>query len=453
MMERFEYRGYWWLPDTPDNRAPGTLVFDPEEGATLDLLGSLRGLEGVSAPLNPDLILGTSSDGRSITLKECSRDTGTLSVGAGFSTSSFSAGMVIVGEHFERPEDVGFERLIVEYLHLDAWADTTGFEIEMIDDPDAHPITVRHRIPEPMTTRVGDNYDVTLFFGGNRKWTVPPLTEVTLTQPAELVVGFPEKQPLQELLDIAYDIQHFLSFGTRGSVHPIAVWGATGPVGEAVRVEVHYRPLGQAASAWERPGRHRMLFSLRDLPGGFGPAMERWLERSEILGPVYRLYLGTVYNPQAFLEQQFLNLVQALEVYHRRAMATPDVPEVEHERRKEEILDAVPERHREWLEGRLEYSNEPGLSKRLKEIIRQYPESAYPVAGDSSRSRDSFVYKVVATRNYRTHFDQSLEDRAAREVGELHGISQKLRKLLEICLLGEIGFGDAQIGDLLAGKS
>lgn len=47
MMEGFEYRGYGWLPDTPDNRVPGTLVFDPEEGATLDLLGSLRGLQGV----------------------------------------------------------------------------------------------------------------------------------------------------------------------------------------------------------------------------------------------------------------------------------------------------------------------------------------------------------------------------------------------------------------------
>ena len=314
-MDRFEYRGYWWLPDTPDNRVPGTLVFDPEEGTNLDLLGSLRGLEGVSAPLDPELILGTSSDGRSITLKECSRDTGTLSIGAGFSTSSFSADMVIVGEHFERPEDVGFERLIIEYLHLDAWADTTGFEIELIDDPDTHPVTVRHRIPEPVTARVGDDYEVALFFGGNRKWTARPLTEVTLTQPAELAVRFSEKQPLQDLLDITYDIQHFLSLGTRGSVHPVAVWGATGRVGEAVRVEVHYRPLGMAASAQERPGRHRMLFSLRDLPEGFGPAIERWLERSEVLGPVYRLYLGTVYNPQAFLEQRFLSLVQALEVY------------------------------------------------------------------------------------------------------------------------------------------
>ena len=71
------------------------------------------------------------------------------------------------------------------------------------------------------------------------------------------------------------------------------------------------------------------------LQQGFGPTMGRWLEKSEVLGPVYRLYFGTVYNPQAFLEQQVLSLVQALEVYHRRIMTTPELPAEEHERRKE----------------------------------------------------------------------------------------------------------------------
>jgi hypothetical protein len=79
-----------------------------------------RGLEGVSAPLDPELILDISSDGKSITLTECSRTTGTVSFGGDFAISSFfSADMNFVGEHFERPEDVGFERLIVEYLHLE----------------------------------------------------------------------------------------------------------------------------------------------------------------------------------------------------------------------------------------------------------------------------------------------------------------------------------------------
>ena len=42
MEEGFEYQGHWWAPEEPDEKLPGILRFDPEEGATLSLFGSLR---------------------------------------------------------------------------------------------------------------------------------------------------------------------------------------------------------------------------------------------------------------------------------------------------------------------------------------------------------------------------------------------------------------------------
>jgi ApeA N-terminal domain 1 len=63
----FEYQGTWWLPGADIHKVPGILKFDPDAGATLNLLGSLKGLAGVTDPLEPEIILGISSDGRSIT--------------------------------------------------------------------------------------------------------------------------------------------------------------------------------------------------------------------------------------------------------------------------------------------------------------------------------------------------------------------------------------------------
>ena len=88
-------------------------------------------------------------------------------------------------------------------------------------------------------------------------------------------------------------------------------------------VEVHYSPLGRMNDV-ERPERFEMVFSRSDLPGGSETAVARWLERAGNLDPVYKLFLGTVYNPRSYLEQRFLNLVQALEVYYRRALYVPD---------------------------------------------------------------------------------------------------------------------------------
>jgi Apea-like HEPN/ApeA N-terminal domain 1 len=361
-----------------------------------------------------------------------------------FGTSTVNVGMIIVGEHFEREEEVGFERLIVQYLHLDAWAGVFGFEIAFIDDPDTHPITMRHELPEPIAANVGDEYQVKLFFGSGFETSPRPFTHATITQVAELVISFSEKKPLQDLLDIAYRLQHLLSLGTRRSAFPVAMWGAMGPVGEVRRVGIYYRTLGRTGTLKERPVRHEMLFSLRDLPGGFGPAVEKWLARAEVLDPVYRLYLGTVYNPQMFLEQRFLSLVQALEAYHRRTTGALDLPEDEHEKRMEAILAAVPEEHSEWLEGKLRYSNEPNLRKRIKHIFDEHPQTVNSVVGSSSKDKKTFINKVIDTRNYRTHFDESLDGRAARDE-ELHRINDKLRHLIEMCLMAEIGFEDDEI--------
>jgi len=49
----FEYQGTWWLPGADIHKVPGILKFDPDAGATLNLLGSLKGLAGVTDPLTP----------------------------------------------------------------------------------------------------------------------------------------------------------------------------------------------------------------------------------------------------------------------------------------------------------------------------------------------------------------------------------------------------------------
>ena len=67
---------------------------------------------------------------------------------------------------------------------------------------------------------------------------------------------------------------------------------------------------------------------------------------------------------------------------------------------------------------------------------------------NGKKERKSFINRVVATRNYLTHFDQSLEPQAARGE-ELYRITEKLKLLIEICLLRESGFEEERIRDLI----
>ena len=133
-MDKSEYQGYWWIPDEPEKKVPGTLKFDPDKGAILDLLGSFKRDEAFVPLLEPKLMLGVTAKGKPIALQNCAETQSATTLGQGFETSSFHADAIFVGEHFQNPGDVGFERLIVEYLHLDAWAGVSGFELRIPDD-------------------------------------------------------------------------------------------------------------------------------------------------------------------------------------------------------------------------------------------------------------------------------------------------------------------------------
>jgi hypothetical protein len=59
---------------------------------------------------------------------------------------------------------------------------------------------------------------------------------------------FSEKKPLQDLTDIAYRLQHHIRLGIWRCAFLIAMWGATGPVGETQRVGIYYRTLGSSGA-------------------------------------------------------------------------------------------------------------------------------------------------------------------------------------------------------------
>jgi hypothetical protein len=94
-------------PRQARDEGPRYLDFDPDEGASLSLLGSLKGAKDLGAMIEPELILGLSADGKLITLQDCGETESNISFGADFATSSFHADIVFVGEHFQTRDDVG----------------------------------------------------------------------------------------------------------------------------------------------------------------------------------------------------------------------------------------------------------------------------------------------------------------------------------------------------------
>jgi hypothetical protein len=188
-----------------------------------------------------------------------------------------------------------------------------------------------------------------------------------------------------------------------------------------------------------------MLFTLRDIAGRMEPIFRAWFDRQESLGPVLVRYFHLVHTPPSSREHEFESLVRVLETHHRRttvgAVGTP-----EHEKRLEAILSSVPEEHRGWLEEELEFSHEPPLRQRLKDTLGRCPTITKRLIGNS-KAKDSFIWKVVRTRNFETYLDPRYEADAAQGAALVTLIHQ-LRALVEMTLLLEIGFTCEEVAQI-----
>jgi hypothetical protein len=129
MIEKFVYKGIWCLPDKPNEQVSGTLRFTPDEGAILDLIGSFKDIKNMYKMLEPDIILGVSSNGKNITLYKCFETKSNFS-SSGFLTSSFYVNLVFIVAQFQKSEDIKFKSISVHYLHLDEWVNISGFDIK-----------------------------------------------------------------------------------------------------------------------------------------------------------------------------------------------------------------------------------------------------------------------------------------------------------------------------------
>jgi hypothetical protein len=160
------------------------------------------------------------------------------------------------------------------------------------------------------------------------------------------------------------------------------------------------------------PGRiisHEMLFSFVDIAEDFEKCLRNWFRKSEILRPVYDLYFGTLYAPSPYMEPEFLSIIQAMESYHRRI-----------------------------------YGKTLSLRKRLEETWQKYADVMDRLIDDHNQ----FIDDLVNTRNYLTHYDKKKRAKA-KHGRELFVLTQKVRSMLQACLLTELGLSMEMIKCLM----
>jgi len=449
MIEGFEYKGQWWLPNKPEKAVSGTLRYSHNDGAVLELIGSFEDSGEMHKMPRPVVILGTSSEGKDISLHGCFLIQGRTSY-PGFSTSSYFASTAFVGVHFPKIEDVRFRSINVRFSHFDEWANLSGFKIDHSKEED---VVIRYKRPNDIRVDISGNYTIAI----TTRVTFPVFTLVqkkaSVEQQTIARIETVHESSMENLLSIIQHLQNFLCLAVR---EPVYVLNMQGETETNKMTDMNYYP--QVGIFYKSPYISEapesllgldMLFTYRDISTDFDVLLRHWFEKADVLKPICGLYFGTLYNPHLYLENQFLSLVQAAEAFHERICGGRYLPDSEYKASVFTLLvNAIPDIKqdlKESLANRLRYGNEYSLRTRLSELLDKCGEIVPQLLGN----RKEFIDKVLDTRNYLTHYDQKLYKRAARGQ-DLLSLTKKLRILLEVYFVTQTGLDANKARDLFS---
>lgn len=449
-MEEFETPGIWWPRGaSPEDGTAGILRFRPGEGLRLKLFGtlrpqSLRTFGGMPSSRQEPRILGISESGKRMTLVDSFLASGGMSI-PGYEHEEYHARVLYRGAHLPSADEPRFSSLEVNLAYLTEWVGESGFRGQRTFTPGGAlaQYNVTYESPADILAEIAmDRVSITHTFHqagdhhsevrlGQRAWfRVEPTTVVTLEEallrfvsPLEILVALGTGKPSRIL-----EFNVYLDAPPRPEGE-----GPEDRPPSALEV-VFEEPVPRTT---ERVRPHEMLFTLDALRGGFQDAIGRWLAFVEAYRLIANVFFTSFYEPNSFVDQRFLNLSRAVEAYHRQRFGRSDLPAEDHESRVRDIIAAAPEKHREWLNERLNHSDEITFRQRIKRLVREHDAVMAPLIGSRSDARERFVGRIVDARNQLTHL---AEGGAMQEPPRgLFELNEALGVLLQAAFLNELG--------------
>jgi hypothetical protein len=180
----------------------------------------------------------------------------------------------------------------------------------------------------------------------------------------------------------------------------------------------------------------------------FPKIARRWFNIAETAKQALNVLFGTIYQPPPVLELTFLSMTQAIESYDRCYGTSTYMDQTAYDQTIAAVTSRIPTAiagdHRHSLLNRLKYGNEYSMRKRLSRMLASLPKA---VAVKISGSND-FVQRVVATRNYFTHYGEDSKSDAYRGSDILYA-AERLRILLTVKVLSDLGLKASTLSTIL----
>jgi hypothetical protein len=346
----FEVRGEWWLPGRVERKVPGILTFSLQNGAELSLLGSLRSIleegersekDGVVRVSMTQAALGRSGHYPRIhgavgndpyTLEDCFRIRASNRILPGQGSETIRVTRILRGAFFEEDEALEATGISFGLTHLVDWIGETAISEEWNWREDGAPLEEmpRFRIEarkKPDRHVVAEN-GASVYLKHEIRIAGDGMSERTLTQGFHWRVDQPRKVSMDDLLDLASDVQDLVSIATHRTAafefvrfwHPDVFQGR--PKGKRLpkAIDLFVEWNAQADKPARRLYDHDLLFTFEQLGGIDG--VGRWMGAADRHRGGLGRVMGSRYAKGMFVSDRLLNCAAAVEAFDRELTGT-----------------------------------------------------------------------------------------------------------------------------------
>jgi hypothetical protein len=439
LADTFEVKGHWWLPRKKPRKVAGTLKYTPER-ITLELHGTLKA-PSISklGKLQDDferctIIHGDTSEGRCTLLNGAV--IGSTHSSSGAATSELNVGLVAFGCHAPGPT-LNVKSIWFDCTHLGEFVGASSIAVTNKPQRDKRVLTTVKCLPPKTVVWKTSDSTIRLLSYQSESGT---RTKITLGVHHEIEVKPKKAQSLRWHLDRVGRICQLLSLLIDESVRPENV-KVTLDV-DSDRHPIYYLRTGRDPT--RRPPA-LLLFYLGHILNDFGTILDTWLSASPVLLDSIGLFMEGREFGGLNLNNHFVILCQALEVFSRATTSAKYMAEADYATVKAALEAAIPSGvsadHKASLKSRINYGDEFSLRKRVKELILTLEADTVKCVCKSAKS---FEDGLANTRNYLTHYTDELRPRALSG-SDLYWASERAAMLIRILLLKHLGIPEATI--------
>lgn len=433
--------GVWRLPNNPKDEIAGTLTIDKFKGYTLSLVGSFEEVKDLNERI--DFIIGFTKNGIEITLYKCILSNLFFSM-PGFIVHEFSANYVFIGYEFDNKKQLIFNECSFSFKDFDKWVDVYGFKKIDVGQPE-QTLSLVYDLPNKIEFDFSLKISAQIKFGHSGIPISKQVKQFHIAQQTYLT--FQSKTDSLNLKDIITSIislRNFLSLAyyELPQIDFLKVYKDEIKMGEDLEAKeiLVYVPIYWEENFKEKRSSREFLFNFESIRDNISEMFLRWEKIHGAIEPVVAFIIEAFRRSIKVNEFKFLSIIQGIETFHRRLNPTSQEIVKSHLHRIKEIASNLNGDDKNLILEKLQYAYEPSLRKRIKESFAKIPEE---VIKKIILDRSDFINKIVDSRNYYTHYDLSLKDKALKG-RQLYFASERLKVLLIALVLTEIGIHDEQ---------